>query len=58
MKRHELDCFAIQTYPESKTLSEAITKYLATLDPYDSEWSDWIECYGEAKLHRYFGVDL
>lgn len=43
---------------EFNTLRAAITAYLASLDPYSDEWSDWIEAYGESKLSRLFNVAL
>jgi len=56
--RAALDCKAIEAYPESKTLREAITKYLAKLDPHSLEWDSWIEAYTEGKLANYFGVQI
>jgi len=56
--RLRLDLKAMSAYPESSTLTEAITKYLAKLDPHSLEWEDWIEVYTEGKLANYFGVQI
>jgi len=64
-KRAELDGKAIRWASEAgymdvdgASLRTAITAYLHDLDPWDPEWMDWLDCYGEAKLIHLFEVDI
>lgn len=49
---------ALRAYPQSKTVREAITRYLASLDPHSKEWELWLDAYTEGELIDKFNVDI
>jgi len=52
--RLRLNSKALRAFPDSNCVRDAITSYLGSLDPYSTEWSEWIDEYGEGNLFHKF----